>query len=568
MVCRVLTELENFALNGFRPISGNTLNPAFEEIPAMFDTTGRRGALTAMEVLKLVISTDVLNKAIIEKINRNLKNAAASCSAGESSRYVETNCEEWWRFFIKLVVTRLLKKGKGAELTDLDIKFANGLITKHRFSALKMAHTLEGPDIQELREALRLNLRTIIALGNYGVIDETLYAHTGHTMRLAGNSMNIPHKPHPYGLLAYGLVQQLLYSKAPIMIDFEPRLPEQRLSGPEAFRILTARNFSKNSPDVHIYADSLFSGPSQVAEFRRTGVKVTISFGDNATNDLVALRRHCLPDLVKGMSRTFSTPSAIVQVTDGEDKATCVLSTFWRSTGPHVAMNPATTNYKIAIALFDSDATDDELAGFLEIDPLQYPGDRIGILEHYFEVNLATPPPGPCGLHLTAKNLNEMTVPRLRILHNKTHGCAVGATAKKDALVKEILRHHPAAHLNSKVTAWLAAERTERAVHGEICGLPEKSNRATSNYQARYGLLDRMDRHLYEDFGTAYHSNWETCFVFSILFQQVINAHSLFEEHLHITPLAASKKKRTTKKKEKKDPFRWFLHKLLKEMQK
>ena len=72
MVCRVLTELENFALNGFRPISGNTLNPAFEEIPAMFDTTGRRGALTAMEVLKLVISTDVLNKAIIEKINRNL----------------------------------------------------------------------------------------------------------------------------------------------------------------------------------------------------------------------------------------------------------------------------------------------------------------------------------------------------------------------------------------------------------------------------------------------------------------------------------------------------------------
>lgn len=94
-----------------------------------------------------------------------------------------------------------------------------------------------------LQETLREALAMLVKLGNYGVVDETMFAYTGHDMREAGHAMNIPRKPHSYGLLSYGLVQQLLRSGAPVLIDFEPRLPSTRAAGGEALRLLVARNF-------------------------------------------------------------------------------------------------------------------------------------------------------------------------------------------------------------------------------------------------------------------------------------------------------------------------------------
>ena len=66
----------------------------------------------------------------------------------------------------------------------------------------------------------------------------------------------------------------------------------------------------------------------------------------------------------------------------------------------------------------------------------------------------------------------------------------------------------------------------------ELLGPVERSAIATAAYQAKYGLLDRMDRALYYNFGTNYYPTWQVCFVLSILFQQVLNAHSLYREHL------------------------------------
>jgi hypothetical protein len=372
--------------------------------------------------------------------------------------------------------------------------------------------------------------------------------------------MNIPHKPHPYGLLSYGLVQPLL--RAPVLIDFEPRLPSSRPSGPDAFRLLVARNLSGQS---HVYADSLFAATSQASELRRTNIKVTISFGDNGSADLRALKARAAPDLARGWSRTYNCAHGVVQVTGGDAHPTCVLSTFWRTPRPGVHLPSNRASYSIALGLYRCDADDADLAEFLHLDADAWAGRRLEMLEHAFEVNLATPPPGPTGLQLTKDNLKAMGKDRLLLLHHRTPGCSGRNGIKVDDLVKDILQHHPAAKTHASSAAWAAAGRSVEAVAAELLGPPLHSSPATSAYTSRYGLIDRMDRALYETFGTAYFDTWESCFVFSILFQQVINSHSLFEEYLLCQAPGSHGPHSPMGSKTKKDTFAGFVAAIISE---
>lgn len=206
--------------------------------------------------------------------------------------------------------------------------------------------------------------------------------------------------------------------------------------------------------------------------------------------------------------------------------------TYWHS-HPGPAQPPASSaNYKIGVALFRSDATDVELAEFLCVDPVLHMGNRLGLVQAALGVDLSLPEQGPHGLRLTTEILKELGKDRLRILHSRTPGCSGASSRKVEALIKDILEHHPLAKTPSRVDAWLAASRTVEAVQAELLGPVERSAIATAAYQAKYGLLDRMDRALYYNFGTNYYPTWQVCYVLSILFQQVLNAHSLYREHL------------------------------------
>ena len=294
---RALTDLAEFALLGFKPISGQALHPAFAELPAQLGITWPRGGHTPLEVLQAILGGTVLEEAILPVVNRNLKNAFDSATQGERSRYKTIDAERWWSFFGRELQHRLAKLGKASPVHASGASEVQPNKDKHQHSAICNAHKFAENDICVLQEALRKALLQLVQLGNYGVVDETMFAHTGHDMREKGHAMNIPRKPHPYGLLLYGLVQQLLRSEAPILIDFEPRLLSSRPSGGEALRLLVTRNFLGRLDSTHIYADNLFTATWQVAEFRRSGPRVTISFGENATADLRDLKARATPDL-------------------------------------------------------------------------------------------------------------------------------------------------------------------------------------------------------------------------------------------------------------------------------
>lgn len=556
-----MKKLEDFHQLGYVPVDGDLLQRAFAERPAEFAEGWDRGGIDQLGVLKLVLSDNVLETAILPPVNRNLCIRQGKVSATEKSRYNPLKSDEWWRFFRVLLYQRVGSKGK--KDTDGESAADNSYLgfSKHRFTALKSAHNFLENEIHTLQETLRCNLVQFVALGNYAAIDECIFEHTGHGMRVDGHAMNIPHKPHPYGLLVYGLVQRLRHSSLPLVIDIDPRLPSSRPSGPEAFRILVARNFTS---DVHIYADSLFAALSQAAELRRSRTRVSIAFADNGPAELRELRALAIPDLATSMSRTYSTPIGVAQLTGGKDHTSCVFTTYWVPPRRTTHLPSREGDYKIALGLLRCDATDEQLATFLKRDPTEWAGRRLEMLNAHFEVNLAAPLPGPRGLYLTKENLKELGKDRLLLLHNKTPGCSGGSRMKVDELIEEILHNHPAAKTSPEVSAWRAAGRTVAAVKQELLGTPKRSSLVTSDYSQNYGLLDRIDRALYENFGTAYFSSWNNCMVFCILFQQVLNAHSLYEEYLIASKAAKEGKRHSHVKPSKKPPIVKFVNEIIK----
>lgn len=99
--------------------------------------------------------------------------------------------EEWWKFFGILLLNRLQKQGKMSGLKPLEEKNVRDLLCTHRYSALKTSHNFSDNAIRELEEALRRHLRTVVALGNLGTVDETIIAYTGYDMREAPSAVAV-----------------------------------------------------------------------------------------------------------------------------------------------------------------------------------------------------------------------------------------------------------------------------------------------------------------------------------------------------------------------------------------
>jgi hypothetical protein len=525
-------ELEKVRLTGIRPVASGALEQSFAQSPAQLPIAGPRVPASALQISQRVISPNVLGIAIIPHVNQNLKNRQSTCAAGEFSRYKACDAKEWWLFFAIMLSDRLKKQGKAEGITENMTKSLCSLISPHRVTALKVAHSFTEEQMKTLAETLRKNLRTLVALGNFALVDETLIAYRGNDMRKLRIDVCIPHKPHAYGMLRYGIVQVFLYSGAPILIDSDTRLPSHKISGSDALVLLTQRNFPDCSRDVHIYADSLFCGTTQVANFRNTGVRLSVSFGENAAADLVLLRQHCLPFLGIGVSLTYSTSRHQIQITGGAQAPTCVITNYWRLAAAHPAPPIDAEKHTIALALFQCSASDGAIREVLGIAPADGQGSRAEFLSRHFGVTLWLPPAGPQGLVLTEANLDSMPKALLQILHNRTPGCSGGSRLKKAELIANILQHSPLTGERGNLQEWRAAQQSIEAVQKIVLGSPHTVTNATHLYQRYYGLLDRHDRYLYENFGTSYLETWNSCLVFTCLFQQVINAYSIYwEQH-------------------------------------
>lgn len=88
----------------------------------------------------------------------------------------------------------------------------------------------------------------------------------------------IPRKPHPNGLLSYGLAGFTAYGEFPMLLDLETYLPGNRVSARDAARRLAER-FQQNHShlQLHLVADSAFGSFKEANYYLDKGVMVTMS---------------------------------------------------------------------------------------------------------------------------------------------------------------------------------------------------------------------------------------------------------------------------------------------------
>lgn len=106
------------------------------------------------------------------------------------------------------------------------------------------------------------------------VVDESVYEFFG----ASPCHVYIPRKPHPNGLLSYGLSGYTSIMKLPMLLDIEPWVPSNKLSARESASVLVDRlRSSHRHLQPHIVMDSLFGSFSDVRKYYAKGVLVTAS---------------------------------------------------------------------------------------------------------------------------------------------------------------------------------------------------------------------------------------------------------------------------------------------------
>jgi hypothetical protein len=159
----------------------------------------------------------------------------------------------------------------------------------YRFSVINGNISL---DILKLSRLLATQWRLTWRPDNTMVVDESIYEFLGESPCHA----YIPRKPHPNGLLSYGLSGYTSVLRLPMLLDVEPWIAGNKLTPRNNGKALVARAQASH-PDIafHIVMDSAFGSFSDVSEYHSKGVLVTMSMMDNKKPWLWSLLKWVCP---------------------------------------------------------------------------------------------------------------------------------------------------------------------------------------------------------------------------------------------------------------------------------
>lgn len=130
------------------------------------------------------------------------------------------------------------------------------------------------PSLLDLCRTCGTRWQSVWKAGNTVVVDESVYANDSN----CPCHVYIPRKPHPNGLLSYGLSGYTAVMRLPILLDIEPWLPGNKLSASEsAQRLVNRMRVAHPRLTPHVVMDSLFGSFEVVEKYKRDGVLVTMS---------------------------------------------------------------------------------------------------------------------------------------------------------------------------------------------------------------------------------------------------------------------------------------------------
>lgn len=109
------------------------------------------------------------------------------------------------------------------------------------------------------------------------VVDESVYEYLGESPC----RIFIPRKPHPNGLLSYGISGYTSEKKMPILLDIEPWVPGNKLTARQsALKLVTRTCKFHPTHSFHVVMDSAFGSFGDVSIYRKMNVRVSMSMAE------------------------------------------------------------------------------------------------------------------------------------------------------------------------------------------------------------------------------------------------------------------------------------------------
>ena len=143
-----------------------------------------------LEWFRRLLPPELIRDHLLSAFNRQLQ--ARALSRSPHSRYLVAPIaeEEFWRFFAQRAMDGLNASGR-ATAAAASVKHLDGqLLSAERYKGLSFCAYLESDELEAFMQALFVQLQSIVKIGNYGTVDETILPYRGSDGLRAGILIN------------------------------------------------------------------------------------------------------------------------------------------------------------------------------------------------------------------------------------------------------------------------------------------------------------------------------------------------------------------------------------------
>jgi hypothetical protein len=287
-----------------------------------------RGVPTPLEIFETAFGAWLSDKILLE-LNANINRIAPNHAAAQQKRWHTFDYQELMAFFLyQLLGAIQAQPEKTHDFNECDALMAK-LVSPDSCKVICAALNFHDDILKSVLDGIPFCLQRLVALGGVIVVDEAIWSYHSPGAKKNKIIRHLPSKPHKDGMLTYLLCQRLHFTGRPISLAFAPTWLGSAPSPHEALMALNEilhRSGFDRPADWILVTDSLWSYPKHIFEFLELHWRFVLSAKDNTAVVPGELRTFASESLRKGYARTFTDKFLTLQLFNGEQGVTAVIS--------------------------------------------------------------------------------------------------------------------------------------------------------------------------------------------------------------------------------------------------
>lgn len=202
---------------------------------------GPRTQQSRLSILRQILPDKLVNERLVVPLNTILAAARRSAKANEVKRLGALDVRLLWcfiaRWLLEFTVPGVRTEKRHFELRER--AFAS--FGKNRYPAVHERLVLGTAQFLHLVDGVRQQLAELIDFGSVVTIDDQLISYYGQDMRNESLAVQIPSKPHGYGLFSVAAAVKLPKCGLRVLVDLEVQEAGNKITPPTALTSILKR---------------------------------------------------------------------------------------------------------------------------------------------------------------------------------------------------------------------------------------------------------------------------------------------------------------------------------------